>query len=438
MIERYTRPRMAAVWDEEEKLRIWLEVELLACEALAQRGDIPREVPAQLRARATINVARMREIEQEVAHDIIAFVTSVAEQCGAEGRFLHLGLTSSDVLDTAFAVQLVRASDLLIEGATALRDAIRTQAERYRGTVMVGRTHGIHAEPITFGLKLAGWFTEMERNLGRLHAARDAVRVGTLSGAVGTFSHLPPEVEAYVCSHLGLEAEPLATQVVPRDRHAQFFSTLAIVAGSIERFALEIRHLQRSEVREAEEPFGGAQKGSSAMPHKRNPVLSENVTGLARLVRAYAGAALEDIALWHERDISHSSVERVIGPDATLALDFMLHRMTGIVRDLVVHPDAMQTNLERWHGAVFSEAVLLALVRKGVAREDAYRWVQRNGMQALEGADFRAAVGRDPDITRHLTARELLELFDLGHQLRYEEELFRRALGAKGAASASR
>src|SRR5512140_629065 len=370
MIERYTRPQMAAVWDEEAKLGIWLEVELLACEALAQRGDLPADVPAKLRQRARVNVQRMREIEREVAHDIIAFVTSVAEVCGPEGRYLHLGLTSSDVLDTAFAVQLVRAADVLIAGATALRDAIRVQAERYRGTVMVGRTHGIHAEPITFGIKLAGWYTEMQRNLTRLHAAREAVRFGTLSGAVGTFAHLSPDVEAYVCERLGLRPEPVATQIVPRDRHAEYFATLAVVAGSIERFALEIRHLQRSEVGEAQEPFGGAQKGSSAVPHKRTPTLTENVTGLARLVRAYASAAFEDIALWHERDISHSSVERVIAPDATIALDFMLHRMTGVIGNLVVYPDAMQTNLERWHGAVFSEAVLLALVRKGIAREE--------------------------------------------------------------------
>jgi len=431
MIERYTRPQMAAVWDEEAKLRIWLEVELLACEALAQRGDIPQDVPAKLRARATVNVRRMQEIEREVAHDIIAFVTSVAEVCGPEGRYLHLGLTSSDVLDTSFAVQLVRAADLLIQDATELAEAIRGQAQRHKGTVMVGRTHGIHAEPITFGIKLAGWYTEMQRNLTRLHGAREAVRFGTLSGAVGTFAHLSPEVEAYVCERLELRPEPVATQVVPRDRHAEFFATLAVVAGSIERFALEIRHLQRSEVGEAQEPFGGAQKGSSAMPHKRNPILTENVTGLARVVRAYASAAFEDIALWHERDISHSSVERIIAPDATIGLDFMLSRMTGVIRDLVVHPEAMRANLERWHGAVFSEAVLLALVRKGIAREEAYRWVQRNGMKAMEGADFRAEVGRDPDITRCLDAKELAELFDLRHQLRYEEDLFRRAFAGE-------
>ena len=429
MIDRYTRPQMAAVWAEEEKLRIWLEVELLACEALAARGDVPRDVPSKLRERAKVDSERMRAIEREVNHDVIAFVTSVAEHCGAEGRYLHLGLTSSDVLDTAFAVQLVRAADLLMQGATELADAVRRQAQRYRGTVMVGRTHGIHAEPMTFGLKLAGWYTEIQRDIARLQAARAAVSVGTLSGAVGTFAHLAPAVEAYVCERLGLQPEPVATQIVPRDRHAQFFTTLAIVAGSIERFALEIRHLQRSEVREAEEPFGGTQKGSSAMPHKRNPVLSENVTGLARLVRSYAGVALENIALWHERDISHSSAERVIAPDATIALDFMIQRMTGIVRDLVVHPEAMRANLDLWRGAVFSEAVLLALVRKGIAREEAYRWVQRAGLKAMNGADFRAEVAGDPDITRHLPANELSELFDLRHQLRYEDDLFQRAFG---------
>jgi adenylosuccinate lyase len=294
---------------------------------------------------------------------------------------------------------------------------------------MVGRTHGIHAEPITFALKLAGWHAEMRRNVGRLKEAREAVRFGTLSGAVGTFAHLAPEVEAYVCERLGLEPEPLATQVVPRDRHAQFFAALAIVAGSIERFAVELRHLQRTEVSEAFEPFGRGQKGSSAMPHKRNPILAENVTGLARIVRAYAGAAFENIALWHERDISHSSVERVIGPDATIALDFMLARMTGVVRGLEIHAENMERNLSHWRGAVFSEGILLALVRSGVARDEAYRWVQRAGMRAAAGADFRTEVELDTDIRKHLKPEELAELFNLEHQLRYEDELLRRALG---------
>lgn len=427
MIDRYTRPEMGAIWTDQAKFEIWLEVELLALEALVARGDVPPGVPEAIRGQAKVNVERALEIEREVAHDIIAFVTSITEQCGPEGRYLHLGLTSSDVLDTAFAVQLVRAADLLITAAQGLADVIQTQAEKYRGTPMVGRTHGIHAEPMTFGLKLAGWYAEMGRNLRRLRDAREAIRFGSISGAVGTFAHSGPDIEAHVCSKLGLKPEPLATQVIPRDRHAQFFTSLAVVAGSLERFAVEIRHLQRTEVAEAQEPFSSTQKGSSAMPHKRNPILTENVTGQARLVRSYAMAALENIALWHERDISHSAVERVIGPDATIALHFMLVRMTRVIGGLVVHPQRMEANLELWRGAVFSEAVLLALVRKGRAREEAYRWVQRCGLAAQDGADFRTEVARDPDITNHMTADEIAELFDLRHQLRYEGELMQRA-----------
>jgi adenylosuccinate lyase len=429
MIERYTRPEMGRIWTEQTKFEIWLEVELLALEALVKRGDVPAGVPEAIRAAARVNVERALEIEREVAHDIIAFVTSITEQCGPEGRYMHLGLTSSDVLDTAFAVQLVRASDLLIAEAEKLTAAIGAQARRYKGTPTVGRTHGIHAEPTTFGLKLAGWYAEMQRNLERLRDARENIRYGSISGAVGTFAHSGPDIEAWVCDRLGLKPEPIATQVIPRDRHAQFFTALAVVAGSLERFAVEVRHLQRTEVAEAQEPFSSTQKGSSAMPHKRNPILTENITGQARLVRAYAMAALENIALWHERDISHSSVERVIGPDATIALHFMLVRMTRVVEGLVVYPERMAANLERWRGAVFSEAVLLALVRKGRAREEAYRWVQRCGLKAQDGADFRAEVAADPDITAHLSKDEISRLFDLGHQLRYEDELFRRALG---------
>lgn len=428
MIERYTRPEMGAIWTDQAKFEIWLEVELLALEALVARGDVPPGVPEAIRSQAKVNVERALEIEREVAHDIIAFVTSITEQCGPEGRYLHLGLTSSDVLDTAFAVQLVRAADLLIAAAQGLADAIRMQTEKYRGTPMVGRTHGIHAEPMTFGLKLASWYAEMGRNLRRLRDAREAIRFGSISGAVGTFAHSGPDIEAHVCAKLGLKPEPLATQVIPRDRHAQFFTSLAVVAGSLERFAVEIRHLQRTEVAEAQEPFSSTQKGSSAMPHKRNPILTENVTGQARLVRSYALAALENIALWHERDISHSAVERIIGPDATIALHFMLVRMTRVIGGLVVHPQRMEANLELWRGAVFSEAVLLALVRKGRAREEAYRWVQRCGLAAQAGADFRAEVARDPDIIAYLTADEIAELFDLRHQLRHEDELIRRAL----------
>ena len=431
MIERYSRPEMAAIWTEEAKLQVWLEVELLALEALVKDGRVPAGVPETIRGQAKVNVARMQEIERETAHDIIAFVTSIAEQCGPEGRWLHLGLTSSDVLDTAFAVQLVRAADLLIASAEGLAAAIREQAMRYKGTPTVGRTHGIHAEPTTFGLKLANWYSEMRRNLRRLRSARESIRFGKISGAVGTFAHSGPHIEAHVCEKLGLQAEPIATQVVPRDRHAEFFATLAVVGGSIERFAVEVRHLQRTEVSEAQEPFGRGQKGSSAMPHKRNPILTENVTGLARLLRGYAATALENIALWHERDISHSSAERVIGPDATIALDFMLHRMTRVVRDLVVYPERMEENLERWRGAVFSEAILLALVNKGLAREEAYRWVQRCGLRAQEGADFRDEVRQDADITRHLSASEIDELFNLRHQLRYEDALFERVFAGE-------
>ena len=428
MIERYTRPEMGAIWEEEEKLKIWLEIELLNLEARAKLGEIPSEIPEKLRKEAYVRVDRMQEIEREVAHDIIAFVSSVAEVCGPEGRYLHLGLTSSDVLDTGFAVQLKRSSEILLDDARKLAEIIKRQAEKYRGTVMVGRTHGIHAEPITFGLKLASWYSEIQRNIRRLEAAKENISYGSLSGAVGSFAHLKPEIEAYVCEKLGLRPEPLATQVVPRDRHAEFFSSLAIFAGSIERFSVEIRHLQRSEVREAEEPFKKNQKGSSAMPHKRNPILSENLTGLARLVRSYAGAAFENIALWHERDISHSSVERVIAPDAAIALDFMFHRFMKVIDNLVVYPERMQANLDQWRGIVFSESILLALVKKGISRDQGYRWVQRNGMKAISGADFREEVMADPDISEHLSREELAELFDLGHQLRYEDTLLQRAL----------
>jgi adenylosuccinate lyase len=367
----------------------------------------------------------MQAIEAEVKHDVVAFVSAVAETVGDEGRFLHLGLTSSDVVDTAFALQLRDALDLLLAGLDRLRAAVRTQALRHKRTLMIGRTHGMHAEPITFGLKCASWYAELGRGRRRLQAAREEIGYGKLSGAVGTFANNPPEVEAAVCARLGLRPEPLATQVVPRDRHAVLFTTLAIIAGGCERIALELRHLQRTEVGEAGEPFTPGQKGSSAMPHKRNPVLAENVMGLARLVRSYAQAALENIALWHERDISHSAVERVIAPDATIALDFMLARLTGVVEHLDVRPDAMRANLERTGGAIFSEQVLLALVRRGVARDEAYRWVQRC---AQAPGDFQARLAADPDVVRHLPPAELGRLFDMQHHLRHIEGLFARTL----------
>ena len=432
MIRRYTRPQMGELWSEEARLGRWLDVELGLVDVLAERGDVPLAAARRLRERARVDVARMQEIEDEVKHDVIAFVSAVTETVGDDGRFLHLGVTSSDVVDTAFALQLRDAADLLVADLDGLRGAVRAQALRHRHTVMMGRTHGIHAEPITFGLKCASWYAELGRDRRRLATAREEIAYGKLSGAVGTFANIAPEVEAAVCARLGLRPEPIATQVVPRDRHAAFFGCLAIVAGSCERIALEIRHLQRTEVGEVAEPFGRGQKGSSAMPHKRNPVLSENVSGLARLVRGYALAALENIALWHERDISHSSVERVIAPDATIVMDFMLTRLAAVVEGLEVRADVMRANVERLGGAIFSEQVLLALVRRGVSRDEAYRWVQRH---ALVGENVQARLAADPDIRRHLEPQELATLFDTTHHLRHIDALFTRALeGDDGAA----
>ena len=425
MIARYTRPEMGRIWSEEARLQRWLDVELALVDELVARGEVPADAARTLRRDARVNVARMLEIEAEVHHDMIAFVSSVAETLGDEGRFLHLGLTSSDVVDTAFAMQLRDASEVLLASLDRLRGAVREQAERHKHTPMIGRTHGIHAEPITFGLKCAGWYAELGRGRRALAEARDLVAHGKLSGAVGTFANNPPDVEAGVCRRLGLTAEPIATQVVPRDRHAHFFTRLAVLAGTCERIATEIRHLQRTEVGEALEPFGRGQKGSSAMPHKRNPILTENLCGLARLVRGYALAALENIALWHERDISHSSVERVIAPDATICLDFMFSRLAGVVAGLDVRPEAMARNLERLGGAIFSERVLLALVRRGMRRDDAYRLVQRH---ALEGDDLLGRLRADPEITRVVPPAELAGLFDMRHALRHIDILFSRAL----------
>ncbi len=425
MIGRYTRPEMARVWDDETRLGHWLEIELGLVDVLASRGTVPREAARTLRTKARVDVARMREIEAQVQHDVIAFVSSVAETVGDDGRWLHLGLTSSDVVDTAFAIQLRNATDLLLAGVDRLRAAVKAQALRHKHTVMIGRTHGIHAEPITFGLKCAGWYAELGRDRCRLATARDDIAFGKLSGAVGTFASSDPAIEAAILGRLGLRPEPIATQVVPRDRHAAWFGTLAVLAGTCERIAVEIRHLQRTEVGEAAEPFGAGQKGSSAMPHKRNPVLVENVCGIARLVRGYASVALENMALWHERDISHSSAERVIAPDATIALDFALARLAGVVDGLEVRADAMAANLARTGGAIFSEHVLLALVRKGVAREEAYRWIQRH---TLAGGDLQAELLADADVRRHLDAAEIASLFDITHTLRHIDALFARAL----------
>jgi len=432
MIERYTRPAMGRIWSEENRLRRWLEVEILACEALAERGEIPAAALARIVERARVDPRRMREIEREVKHDVAAFVAAVAESVGEEGRYLHLGLTSSDVVDTAFAVQLCEAADLLIQDAEEFACALGRQAWRYKDTVMVGRTHGVHAEPVTFGLKLASWYAEAQRNLGRLEVARREIAWGKVSGAVGTYANVAPEVEAHVCRRLGLDPEPASTQVVPRDRHAAFFSTLALIATSLERVATELRHLQQTEILEVEDAFSAAQKGSSAMPHKRNPWRLETVCGLARLVRGYALAALESVPLWYERDISHSSVERVAGADATIAVDFMLARMASILDGLVVHPENMARNLGRLGGAVFSEALLLALVRKGASREAAYRWVQRSAMRVWdEGVEFEALVREDPDIAGLLSPEEIASVFNLEGALRHVDEIFERVFAGR-------
>jgi adenylosuccinate lyase len=436
MIERYTRPAMGRVWTEENKLAKWLEVELLACEALAERGEVPRDAVARLRQCARVNVARMQEIEAQTKHDVIAFVSSVAETVGEEGRYLHLGLTSSDVIDTGFAVQLCEATNLLLTDLDALLSVLKRLAQTHKHTVMIGRTHGVHAEPITFGLKAAHWYAEMARNHTRLVQARQEIAFGKISGAVGTFANIDPEAEAFVCARLGLTPEPVSTQIVPRDRHAVFFSTLAVIGSSLERIATEVRHLQRTEVLEVEEPFTPGQKGSSAMPHKRNPWQLENVCGMARLLRGYALTAFENVPLWHERDISHSSVERVIGPDATIALDFMLARLTGILDKLIVHPERMQQNMATLGEAIYSEHLLLALVRKGITRDEAYRWVQRNAMRVWEnGASFAAEVRRDPDITRLLSPAEIDQLFDVHHALRHTDTIMQRVLNEREHAS---
>jgi adenylosuccinate lyase len=430
MIPRYSRPEMARIWEPETRFRIWLRIETYAAEAMAELGLIPKHAADAVRKRGGFDIARIDEIEREVKHDVIAFLTSVAEHVGPEARFLHSGLTSSDVLDTCFNVQLVEAADVLIGDIDQLLAALKARAFEYKDTLTVGRSHGVHAEPTTFGLKLAVAYAEFARARERLVRAREEVATCAISGAVGTFAHVDPRVEAYVANKLGLKVEPISTQVVPRDRHAAYFATLAVVASSVERLATEIRHLQRTEVLEAEEYFSPGQKGSSAMPHKRNPVLSENLTGLARVVRAYALPALEDVALWHERDISHSSVERVIGPDATIALDFALHRLTSIVKDLVVYPERMRQNLGRLGGLIHSQRVMLALTEAGVPREEAYRIVQRNAKSVWEdGADFLEALLADKEVTKALSPEQIRAQFDLGFHLKHVDTIFKRVFG---------
>lgn len=431
MIPRYTRPEMAAIWADENRFRIWLEIETLALEKMAELGTVPESAARALREKGDFDVQRIHEIEKEVKHDVIAFLTSVAEFVGEDSRYVHQGMTSSDVVDTAFAVQLTQAADLLLSNLDALLAALKKRAQEHQKTLCIGRSHGIHAEPTTFGLKLSGHYAAFKRARERLERARTEVAVCTISGAVGTYATVDAQVEAHVAEKLGLAPETVATQVIPRDRHAMFFATLGVIASSIENLAVEIRHLQRTEVREAEEFFSKGQKGSSAMPHKRNPILTENLTGLARLVRASVIPAMENVALWHERDISHSSVERNIGPDATVTLDFALSRLTGVIENLIVYPETMKTNLERTGGLVFSQRVLLALTQAGISREDAYRIVQKHAMAVWEsGGDMslRSAIESDPQVTEKLDTTMLDTIFDYDHYTRHAGDVIKRAL----------
>lgn len=427
MIPRYTRKELAHIWSDENRYQKWLDVEVAACEAWAQLGKIPPSSIENIRKNSRFTVGRIEEIEAVTRHDVIAFVSCVGEYLGDDARYVHMGLTSSDVLDTAYALLLKESSLILLDDIRALMAALKKRAFEYKHTPAMGRSHGIHAEPITFGLKFALWFAEMERNLKRMEDAMDTISYGKISGAVGTFANVPPEVEDYVCKKLGLKPAPISTQVLQRDRHAHFFSTLAIIGATIEKIATEIRHLQRTEVLEAMEPFGKGQKGSSAMPHKKNPILSENITGMARLLRGYCLSALENVALWHERDISHSSVERVIGPDATIILDFSLKRLQGLIEGLVVYPENMQKNIDITRGLWHSQGVLLALVEKGIARDEAYRWVQRNALKVWENReDFQDLLRKDDDVMNVLNAQEIEKLFDISHHLAYVDTIFER------------
>jgi adenylosuccinate lyase len=436
MIPRYSRPEMAAIWSPDTKFRIWFEIEAHAAQAMAELGVIPAEAARTILDRgskAVFDTARIDEIEREAKHDVIAFLSHLAEIVGPEARFVHQGMTSSDVLDTCLAVQLTRAADLLLADLDALLAALKRRAFEHKMTVCIGRSHGVHAEPTTFGLKLAQAYAEFSRARHRLALARSDIATCAISGAVGTFAHVDPRVEAYVAKALGLAVEPVSSQIIPRDRHAFFFAALAVIASSVERLAVEIRHLQRTEVLEAEEPFGEAQKGSSAMPHKRNPVLTENLTGLARLVRSAVMPALENVALWHERDISHSSVERAIAPDATVHLDFALARLTAVIDGLVVYPEAMQRNLDRLGGLIHSQRVLLALTQKGASREDAYTLVQRNAMPVWRGENqFHDLLKSDAEVTALLSPAELEALFDLGYHLKHVDTIFARVFGSSG------
>lgn len=428
MIARYTRPAMGRIWEDHNKFQIWLDIEILACEAQADLGVIPREAVEVIRAKATFDVGRIDEIEREVKHDVIAFLTNVGEHVGPEARFIHLGMTSSDILDTCLSIQMKQAGEMLLAGLARLSDVLARRAKEFKTTIMVGRTHGIHAEPTTFGLKLALWYDETRRNIERLRSAVDRISVGQISGAVGTYEHLSPKVEEYVCARLGLKPAPVSTQILQRDRHAEFLTVLAIAGSSLEKFATEIRHLQRTEVLEAEEYFAKGQKGSSAMPHKRNPITCERVAGLSRVLRGNALASMENVSLWHERDITHSSVERIIVPDSCILLDYMVALMTDVLDRLIVYPEHMRENLDRTHGLIFSQAVLLALTNKGMKREDAYRLVQTAAMEVWRsGKDFRATLEAVPEVSGLLSAGELVGIFDLDKSIRNVDEIFQRA-----------
>ena len=430
MIPRYTRSEMGRVWTDQRKFESWLAIELLVCEALSELGQIPAEAVREIKKKAAFNVERINEIEKVTKHDVIAFLTSVGDSIGPLSRYLHYGLTSSDILDTSLAMLLKEASDIILQDIQRLTEILKKKALEHKETLMIGRSHGVHAEPITFGLKMALWYDEMKRNFLRMERAKAAISIGKISGAVGTFAHVPPFVEEFVCRQLGLKPAPISTQIVQRDHHAEFFTTLAIIASSIEKFSVELRHLQRTEVLEAEEFFSKGQKGSSAMPHKRNPISAENLSGLARMVRSYSLAALENVPLWHERDISHSSVERVIAPDATILIDYMLNRLASLIEKLIVYPENMKNNLERMGGLLFSEAILLVLTQKGLSREEAYAVVQRNAMKAWEkGENFKTLLFQDGEIQRLLNRDELDAIFDVQSHLKHLDDIFRRVFG---------
>ena len=430
MIPRYSRKEMSRIWEPESKFSKWLEIEILVCEALETSGEIPEGTTKKIREKAKFNVARIDEIEKKTKHDVIAFLTNVAENVGEESRFIHLGMTSSDILDTSLALQLKEASELIIADINDLLPLLKRKAFEHRDTVMIGRSHGIHAEPITFGLKIALWYSEMKRNLDRMERAKENISYGMISGAVGTFAHIKPRVEEYVCEKLGLKPDPITTQVIQRDRHAEFMLALAIIASSLDKFSTELRHLQRTEVLEAEEYFSEGQKGSSAMPHKRNPITGEQISGLAREIRGNSLAALENIPLWHERDISHSSVERVIFPDSTVLIDYLLVKFKNLVENLFVYPEKMKENLEKTKGLIFSEGVLLSLAKNGVSREDAYVMVQRNAMRVWkEGLDFKNLLMCDGEIRKYLSEKEVEECFNLGHHLKNVDIIFERVFG---------